>query len=286
MEIRGKILETFPSERIIKIKSRKRIYYVYLTRKFFRDFGPYFYEFPYVFIEVSESKKNQHGFSCFELTAFNKIAQFVSRSRKVFFDIEKIRDGIRTIINKTDNLLFLDLEFSLPSYNPNQRNPVEIIQYGLVLTNSLGEIITTSKNLVKPNKFYALNKKTLKFFNREIYDFEDAVDYIEFYQLLEKLTLEYDAKIIAWGRNDIITMEKSFKINRLFPLEIKERYINIMQLMKTYYNLKNDLGLFDTYQMITHKDLDLQAHDAYEDAVVMMEVYFAFKKLINKKKEF
>ncbi len=282
MEIRGKIIETFPSERLVKIKSRKRIYYVYLSRKFFRDFGPYFYEFPYVLIEVGEIRKIHNGYSCFELTAFNKVVQFISRSRKVFFDIEKIRESIKTIINKDSNLLFLDLEFSLPSYNPNRRTPVEIIQYGLVLTDSLGNVITASKNLVKPNKFYALNKKTLKFFNREIYDFEEAVDYIEFYQILEKLITEYDAKIIAWGRNDIITMEKSFKINRLFPLKIKERYINIMQLMKTYYNLKNDLGLFDTYQIMTNNDLDSQAHDAYEDAVVMMDVFFAFKKLINK----
>lgn len=282
MEIKGKIIETFPSERIIKIANRKRIYYVYLTRKFFRDFGPYFYEFPYVFIEVSKTKKIHHGYSCFELTAFNKVVQFISRSRKVFFDIDKIRESIKTLLNKDDNLLFLDLEFSLPSYNPYKRTAAEIIQYGLVLTDSFGKIILTSKDLVKPNRFHSLNKKTLKFLNRDIYDFEEAVDYIEFYQILESLINKYDAKIIAWGRNDIITMEKSFKINRLFPLDIKERYINIMQLMKTYYNLKNDLGLFDTYQIMTNNDINSQSHDAFEDAVVMMDVFFAFKEFINK----
>ncbi|HHX78761.1 MAG TPA: hypothetical protein GX695_03290 [Acholeplasmataceae bacterium] len=281
MEIRGKIIETFPSERLVKIKNRKRIYYVYLTRKFFRDFGPYFYEYPYVIIEVGQIKKIHHGFSCFELTAFKKVTQFISRSRKVFFDIDKIRESIKTIVNKDSNLIFLDLEFSLPSYNPKKRTPAEIIQYGLVLTDSFGNVITASKNLVKPNKFYSLNKKTLRFLNRDIYDFEEAVDYIEFYQILEKLIKEYDAKIIAWGRNDIITMEKSFKINRLYPLELKERYINIMQLMKTYYNLKNDLGLFDTYQMMVSGNIDSQTHDAYEDAVVMMDIFFEFKKLIN-----
>ncbi|MFA6827116.1 MAG: hypothetical protein WCR64_01550 [Bacilli bacterium] len=286
MEVRGKIIETFPSERIIKIGNRKRIYYVYLSRKFFRDFGPYFYEFPYLIIEVSENKKIHNGYSCFELTAFIKVTQFISRSRKVFFDIKKIQEGIKNIINKEYNLLFLDLEFSLPSYNPYKRTASEIIQYGLVLTDNFGNVITASNNLVKPNKFQSLNKKTLKFLNREIYDFEEAVDYIEFYQTLEKFINEYDVKIIAWGRNDIITMEKSFKINKLFPLDLKERYINIMQLMKTYYNLKNDLGLFDTYQMITNNDIDSQSHDAYEDAVVMMDVFFAFKKHINKKKEF
>lgn len=38
--------------------------------------------------------------------------------------------------------------------------------------------------------------------------------------------------------------------------------------------------------MITNNDIDSQSHDAYEDAVVMMDVFFAFKKHINKKKEF
>ena len=72
--------------------------------------------------------------------------------------------------------------------------------------------------------------------------------HIEFYQLLESIIDKYDVKIIAWGRNDILTMEKSFELNRLKPLDIRNRYINLMQVVKNYYNFKADLGLFNTYE--------------------------------------
>ena len=57
-------------------------------------------------------------------------------------------------------------------------------------------------------------------------------------------------------------MEKSFELNRLKPLDIRNRYINLMQVVKNYYNFKADLGLFNTYEEMSGIPTESQSHDA------------------------
>ena len=66
-----------------------------------------------------------------------------------------------------------------------------------------------------------------------------------------------------------------YEINNLEPL--KPNYINLLQVHKNYYNLKNDLGLFDAYKKYTGEDLN-QEHDALVDAFMTKNVFFEFKK--------
>ncbi|HHU21207.1 MAG TPA: hypothetical protein GXZ51_02020 [Acholeplasma sp.] len=283
MEIRGRVVDTIPSLRIIKAETRDRMYYVYLSRKMFRDFGPYFYETPYVLMEVD--KKETHGkYSCYHLKAFTKIIKHIQRERRVFFDILEIQDSIRDIINRKENMLFIDLEYSLPSSRGYREKFIEIIQYGMVLYDKEGKKILEDHSLVKPNKKSSLNKNTLNFISREFKEFKDGVDYIVFYQTLEEILEKYDPKIVVWGNNDVPTLEKSFRINHLKPLKIRKRSLNLMQLIKNYYSLKNDLGLFETYELATNTKLEPQMHDAFEDAVVLKGLYDQFKKDINKKR--
>lgn len=283
MEIRGRVIDTIPSLRIIKVETRDRMYYVYLSRKMFRDFGPYFYETPYASMEVD--KKEIHGqYSCYHLKSFTKIIKHIRRERKVFFDIVEIQDSIKDIINRKENMLFLDLEYSLPSSRGYREKFIEIIQYGLVLYNKDGKKILENQSLVKPNKKSSLNKQTLNFVNREFKEFKDGVDYIVFYQTFEQLLEKYNPRIVVWGNNDVPTLEKSFRINHLRPLNIRKRSLNLMQLIKNYYGMKNDLGLFETYELATKTKLEPQTHDAFEDAVILKGVYDLFKKDINKKR--
>jgi inhibitor of KinA sporulation pathway (predicted exonuclease) len=158
----------------------------------------------------------------------------------------------------------------------------EIVQYGMVLEDENGDIIFEDGSLVKPLKKYSLNLRTMKFLSKSREDFDAACSYIEFYQLLERCIKENDVKIIAWGRNDILTMEQSFKLNHLKPLDIRNRYINIMQVIKNYYNYKTDLGLFNTYQMFTGEAQEKQHHDALEDALMTREIYRIFKQTVIK----
>ena len=48
-----------------------------------------------------------------------------------------------------------------------------------------------------------MNIKTLMFLSRTLEDFENACEYIEFYQLLQGIIEQYNPKIYAWGQNDI-----------------------------------------------------------------------------------
>lgn len=285
MKVYGKILDTIPNDRIVKILTKNKIIFLYMSRKLFKDFGPYFYDKPYVFINVKDERKRYGKFLCNEITSFIKIVQNTTKDRKIFYDISLIRKGVRNLLNKKQNKIFIDLEFSLPSYHQNKSYVSEIVQYGIVIEDEEGNIILEDRSLVQPTKGYSLNKRTLKFLSKSKEDFEDAAPYIEFYQLIEKYINQYDAKIIAWGKNDILTIEQSFKINRLQPLDVRNRYINLMQVMKNYYNLKNDLGLFDTYSILSGIEQEPQSHDALEDAMIAREIFRIFKMRVNEEAE-
>ncbi|HHX79683.1 MAG TPA: hypothetical protein GX692_01265 [Acholeplasmataceae bacterium] len=280
MKIYGKVLETFPKQRVVKVDGNKRIFYLYMSRKLFRDFGPYFINEPYIFVNIKEKRKKYGDFYCYEINHFNKIVESNKREKKVYYNIGTIRKGVKRVITRIKYKLFLDLEFSLPSYFKTMVHVPEIVQYGMVLEDEQGNIIFEDGSLVKPTKKYALNQRTLKFLSKSRSDFEHACSYIDFYRLLEKFIKEYNVKIIAWGRNDILTIEQSFKLNNLKPLDIKNRYINIMQIIKNYYNSKTDLGLFNTYQKLSGADFEVQQHDALEDALMTREIFRIFKDIV------
>lgn len=281
MKLYGKIMEVIPNDRIIRVLTKKKIITLYMSRKYFRDFGPYFYDKPYVLVHLEDGKKRYGSFMAYEILSFVKIIQFKGRKRQVFYDISLIQQGVRNLIYKKQNRLFLDLEFSLPSYQYPHTHIPEIVQYGIVLEDENGNLILEDQSLVKPLRKYALNKRTYQFIKKKKEDFDSAIDYIEFYLMLAKYIEEYDAKIIAWGKNDILTLEQSFKLNRLQALDVRNRYINLMQVIKNYYNVKNDLGLFDTYQAFTGIKQEKQSHDALEDAMIAREIFKIFKERIE-----
>ena len=54
-------------------------------------------------------------------------------------------------------MLFIDLEYSLPSSRGYREKFIEIIQYGMVLYDKEGKKILEDHSLVKPNKKSSLN---------------------------------------------------------------------------------------------------------------------------------
>jgi sporulation inhibitor KapD len=280
MKVYGKIVKTLPKERIIKVLGQNKIHYLYMSRKFFKDFGPYFYYNPYVFVNVSAEKKQFGDYHCQEIDSFNKIVQSTKREKIVYYNLDAIKKGVRNLLLNTKNKMFLDLEYSLPPYYQTFNHVAEIVQYGIVIEDENGNIVFEDGALVKPQKKYALNRRTLKFINRKAEDSDNACTYGEFYNLIKWCIAKYDVKIIAWGRNDILALENSFKINRINDLDIRNRYVNFMQVIKNYYNIKTDLGLFNTYQEISGVVMEPQKHDALEDAMLVREIYRIFKEKV------
>ena len=56
-----------------------------------------------------------------------------------------------------------------------------------------------------------------------------------------------------------------------------------MQVIKNYYNYHDEMGLFQTYQDMSNQSLEEQQHDAFEDAMILREVFNLFKEKINSK---
>lgn len=282
MNLYGKVIDTFPKQRVVKLEGVKRIFYLYMSRKLFRDFGPYFVNKPYIFVTASGDKKKYGNFYCQEVLHFNKIVLSDHREKKVYYNIDTIKKSIKSLLSKMKSKLFLDLEFSLPPYFNTMAHVPEIVQYGMVLEDENGNLLFEDGSLVMPKKKYSLNPRTLKFLSKTREDFQHACSYEDFYRLLKRFIEEEDVKIIAWGRNDILTIEQSFELNGLKPLDIRSRYINLMQVIKNYYNSKTDLGLFSTYQELSGTEYEVQRHDALEDALIAREIFRIFKALVLK----
>ena len=93
MKVYGKIVKTLPKERIIKVLGQNKIHYLYMSRKFFKDFGPYFYYNPYVFVNVSAEKKQFGDYHCQEIDSFNKIVQSTKREKSYITTWTQSRKG-------------------------------------------------------------------------------------------------------------------------------------------------------------------------------------------------
>ena len=80
MKIHGKVIETIPKERIVILECGKEHMYLYFQRKDFREFGPYFFDKPYLFLEVSDNKKICKNFCKNDIVTFEK-QRFQSSNR-------------------------------------------------------------------------------------------------------------------------------------------------------------------------------------------------------------
>ena len=278
MRVYGKVYNVNRKERLISIIIKNRLLSFHMTNKNMRDFKTYLNKLPYVFLNVFDEKIKANGRVYYEINYFIKIIVPRINRSDIYYDLSMIQKGVKSLLNREQKRLFLDLEFTLPN---NSHQVPEIIQYGMVVEDEEGNVMFEDSSLIRPNRKSSINIRTLKFLSLEYKDFKKACSYIEFYQLLEKWINEYDVKIIAWGKNDILTLEKSFKINHLKPLDIRNRYMNLMQIMKNYYNSKQEMGLFNTYQELTDSEEVVQSHNAFEDAIVMRDIYHIFKIKIN-----
>ena len=88
---------------------------------------------------------------------------------------------------------------------------------------------------------------------------------------------KYDPAIVVFGKNDQLVLNESYDINNLPSLVNKTRYINLCQLIKNYYELKNDPGLFKLFG-VYYDNSEIQIHDALSDSEVTRLVFLAFRK--------
>ena len=285
MNIIGSIYKVDIAHKLIAIKTFSKLNYFYFQNSQLQVFKRYLYEGIYIDLEYDEQKKFlKKGIQAYVINYINQIYS-MSLYRKIkYFDKNEINNSLSKFLSSLGNVMFLDLEMTMPSYGFHGTEfQAEIVQAGYILIDNNGEEICRYSNYIKPVVHPELSKRVLKFLNIEYSSFySKAIEYSSFYEEFSEVISLYNPSIIVYGKNDSITLNSSYIINNVEPLTNKTRFVNLCKLIKNYYNLRNDAGLFKLYQTYYEND-DLQIHDAFNDCYVTKEVFQAFKNDVSHK---
>lgn len=271
---------------VITVIHNDRYLNLYLTNSIKRRFSDLLQVGSYIEFKTNfNNKKIINKKKCFQINHFLNIKKPTFITTKVIYDIADLRKKIISDITKDNYYMFLDLEMTMPPYYRVKNFQTEIIQVGYFLTDNKQKIIKKNDYYLKPSKFKTISKRTLKFLNIKRDTVKNPTDYAYFYEDLKKIISKYNPKIVVWGKNDYLAIENSFKINKEKPLIDQTRIINLLKQFKRYYNLFNDVGLFNVYE-IFYNETPEQKHDALSDAYVLLQIYKTFIKEKNFKEQF
>jgi len=268
-------------KRLIAIKQNKRVKYYYMSKGMFKNFMMYFQYGMYVFITVNKKPRMYRGYLVQNIVSIDKVLSPNKNNPKVYYDISIIKTGVKSLVNKNRNKLFIDFEMSMPPYTNYKNFQSEIIQVGYVLVDKLGNEIERYSSYIKPKLFPQISKRTVKFLHIEQCSVSGGIDYLDFYYKFRKLNNEYSPMIFVWGKNDQLELNKMNKIHRVKKFNRNVQFVDLLNLHKIYYRLRNDIGLFNAYNLYSDKDLSTQKHDALEDAAVTKEIFVNFKRVCN-----
>jgi len=279
--IYGRIHGVIENKRIIAIKSKRRISFYYLSKSMFKQFLLYFQPGIFIFMEVKKTQRLYKGLMVKNAISITKILDPNQNKPKIYYDISIIKTGIKSLINQRKNRLFIDFEMSMPPYNNYQNFVSEIIQAGYVLTDEFGNEIEKYSTYIKPELFPEISLRTKKFLHIDQGSVNSGIPYREFHEKLLSVEKNYNPICYVWGKNDQNELNKLNRIYKLNNFTKNMQFVDLLSLHKIYFGLKNDLGLFNAYNMYFESDLNIQKHDALEDALVTKAIYQAFKEISN-----
>lgn len=282
-KICGRIRNVDFENRTFEIVKRKKIEFFYLTRSQMKKFKAYLQEDLLVELEYKKELIKRGNIKAYDVIGFTKLIAVTKLNRIVYFDMDTIKRGVQKVLNREGYKLFIDLEFTMPPYDyAGGTYPSEIVQYGFILEDNDGQIVYEDSSLVSVDDKNGINNRTLDFLNRKKEDFKSAETPQQFYETLQRCLEKYNPIIMVWGKNDICMLDSFYERHNLPPLTTRASFINLMQLLKNYYGLKSDVGLFNALNYF-HDDFNQeQEHDALADAIVTSMVYHYFKEYANK----
>lgn len=272
------------SERIFEVKVKNRIQFFYFGRSQYKKFKPYLHEGLFVHFICRDELIKKGRNMVKEVVSFTKLMRPTSKGIITYFDIDMIKKSVNKLISKDAYRLFLDLEFTMPSYNyvHGAGFKPEIIQYGMYLEDSTGQLVLTKHSNVLPFNKKDITDRTLDFLNLTEKDFKHAQTYNQFYKTFQDILSMYQPIVYVWGRNDIYVIDLSCQMHHKPKILEKKQVINLMQIIKNYYSIKSDIGLFNAYGLFGRSAPNIQDHDSLNDAVATSEVFHLFLEEINK----
>ena len=285
MRIRGPIHMIELDNRIVGIKVNKKITFFYFHNSQMNLFKRYLYQNNWLDIEYEDKYVKKGGYLAHPVSYIYKIEVLNKLNHIVYYNKTSINKSSYDFLNSLGYKMFLDLEMTMPSYSFKGKGfRTEIIQAGILLVDKDGNTILKYDNYIKTKLSPIISKRALDFLKITLEDYEaKAISYDQFYDDFSKIVNEYNPAIIVYGKNDILVLNDSYDINGKESLKDKCRFINLCQLLKSYYELKNDPGLFRLYNFFYSK-IDEQVHDALSDSYATFKVFEAFKNDIKDNK--
>ncbi len=280
----GTIRNFTDETRIFEILLDNRIQMFYLSRSQYKKFKPYLSEGLVVHFTCKSEKIEQSGYHVYEVISFIKMIRHLPRKTIVYYDLSTIKQGVKKIINRDGYRMFLDLEFTMPPHGYNHAGNFvsEIIQYGLYLEDSSGNLITTDWQMVRPKYEIGINSRTVEFLKTTEDLIRKAPPSYQFYNKLKDIITYYQPTIYVWGKNDIIMLDSFYQLNKFKPLADRKQFVNLMQVMKNYYGIRTDIGLFNAYELFNLSAPTKQDHNALNDAIATAEIFKLFQNELNK----
>lgn len=279
MRVTGPIRQFDIKNKVFSVLIQNRIYYFYLQRNLMKSYSKYLYEGRYVTFEAGEDFKLIQKVKCYRVDHFLKIYKQRHRKQIVYYDMYRVKKGIKSLMMNNQVRMFLDLELSMHPYYKTKTFKQEIIQSGIVIEDDRG-VLEEHCDFVRPTQFPQITDRTSKFLGITQEEVDSGLTAIEFNKKLKYLVKKYDPKIYVWGRNDYLAIRDFAKFNRFRNPMPRHRFVNLLQLYKTYHNLKNDVGLFKCYESYGY-ELEEQKHNALEDAEITRLVFKAFRDEIK-----
>ena len=280
MRICGTIHMIELDHKIIGIRCYKHIKFFYFQNSQMNTFKRYLYQDNWIDLEYDDSRTVRKGqYNAYVISYLYRIEALGKFDRVIYYDKVMINKSLNNFLNSLDNTMFLDLEMTMPSYKFKGKGfKTEIIQAGLLIINHKGEELYRYSNYIKPKLTTELTKRAEDFLGIKSDEFyAKAIDYSLFYSDFKEILDKYNPTIVVYGKNDILVLNESYSINGVKSLKNKTRFVNLCQLIKNYYELRNDPGLFKLYKLYYNCD-DVQVHDAFNDCEVTKEVFLSFRE--------
>ena len=284
MIVDGIIYDINLNTRIISIKSGKNLKFYYVTNSLMKKFKKYLYNGTYASFVCQDNAIIKSRTMVYSISYFKEIKTLSKFGPIVHYSKSSISSELKEFVNNLDNLMFIDLEMSMPGYKDSKDFLIELIQASYIITDKKFNTLTQHDFHIMPtvNKF--LSDRCEEFLNITYDELRfKGVHYKQFYNQFKSDLEKYNPTIIIFGKNDRLFLEKSYKTNNSESLAGISRFVNLSQLLKNYYELTQDPGLFKSYEIMYNEDLPKQKHDAYEDAYYTYLVFKKFKEELNKK---
>ena len=282
MRIRGLIYSFDLNRQTITIKYKKRLESFYFQRGLFKNFKSFLTIGEIIDLFCYDEKVIKNKQYVYQVMYINELTLITRNAKRVFYDKKLIKQSIKKFFKGLNYKLFIDTEMTMPGYR-NENFLAELIQAGFFIVDKNNNIVEEYNFHIRPSVAKYINKRTKEFLHLSSNIKKEEVSYYKFYNKFKSVINKYKPAIITFGKNDKLYLESSFKVNNL-PILPNLRFVNLAHIIKNYYNLQFDPGLFNLYEKFYNENR-IQTHDALDDALVLKDVYDAFLNDIEGEKD-